>query len=140
MRSSKYSTLLRILLVVVALAGLAYWGADTRDRFEAGLRLDQHSRDPFDFNADTRQITRVEPEAAQAGVTKGTIVESLNGAPYTGLAQWDEIGNPALPGEQVTVGFRRPDGLSGTAQITLVPIEWGVGSPRGLAQTWQAFL
>src|SRR5271170_4023013 len=140
MRSSKYSTLLRILLVVVALAGLAYWAADTRDRFEAGLRLDQHARDPFDMNADTRRVTRVEPEAAQAGIVKGATVESLNGAPYTGVAQWNEIGNPAGPGEQLTVGFRRPDGSSGTALITLVPIEWGVGSPHGLAQTWQAFL
>jgi len=140
MRSSRYSTLLRILLVVVALAGLAYWAADTRDRFEAGLRLDQHARDPFDMNADTRRVTRVEPEAAQAGIVKGATVESLNGAPYTGRAQWDEIGNPASPGEQLSVGFRRPDGSSGTALITLVPIQWGVGSPRGPVQTWQAFL
>jgi phosphoserine phosphatase RsbU/P len=140
MRNSRYSTLLRILLVLVAIAGLTYWSTDTRDRFEAGLRLDQHARSPFGFNADTRQITSVEQEAEHAGVVKGDVIEGLNGTPYTGQAQWEEIVNPASPGEQLSVDFKRPDGSSGAATITLAPLTWGIGSPHGLSQTSQAFL
>src|SRR5277367_3310903 len=115
MRSSKYSTLLRILLALVALAGILFWSADTRDRFELGLHLDQHARDPFDFDYDTHEITDVKPEAAHAGIAKGMTVESLNGAPYTGLAQWKEIVRPAAPGEALIVGFRRSNGSEGSA-------------------------
>ncbi len=140
MRSSRYSTLLRMLLALVALAGILYWSADTRDRFELGLHLDQHARDSFDMDADTHQITDVKPEAARAGVAKGMTVESLNGAPYTGLAQWKEIVRPAAPGEALIVGFRRPDGSEGSATITLAAIEAPPGAPIGLGPTWRSFL
>ncbi len=68
MRSSRYSTLLRILLALVALAGILYWAADTRDRFELGLHLDRLARDPFKMNFDTRRVSSFEPEAEQARV------------------------------------------------------------------------
>ncbi len=140
MRSSKYSTLLRILLALVALAGILYWSADTRDRFELGLHLDQHAREPFAMDRDTHQVTDVKPEAAHAGIAKGMTVESLNGAPYTGRAQWEEITNPAAPGEALIVGFRRPDGSEGNATITLAAIEHQPGAPTGLGPTWRSFL
>ena len=137
---SRYSTLLRILLALVALAGILYWAADTRDRFELGLHLDRHARDPFKMNFDTRQVTSLEAEAERAGLVKGATIESLNGAPYTGQAQWAEIVNPAAPGEQITVTFRRPDGSSGTAQITLATQQPLPGLPIGLGQVWRSFL
>ena len=140
MRNSRYSTLLRILLALVALAGILYWAADTRDRFELGLHLDRHARDPFKMNFDTRQVTGLEAEAERAGLVKGATVESLNGAPYTGQAQWAEIVNPAAPDEQITVTFRRPDGSSGTAQITLARQQALPGLPIGLGPVWRSFL
>ncbi len=140
MRNSRYSTLLRILLALVALAGILYWVADTRDKFELGLHLDRHARDPFQINFDTRQVTSVELEAQQAGLVKGSTIETLNGAPYTGKAQWAEIVNPAAPGEQVTVGFQRPDGSSGTALITLATQTPLPGLPIGLGQVLRSFL
>jgi phosphoserine phosphatase RsbU/P len=140
MRSSRYSTLLRILLALVALAGILYWAAQTRDHFELGLHLERHARDPFRMNFDNRQVTSLEPEAEHAGLVKGSTIESLNGAPFTGQAQVAEIVNPAAPGEQTTVGFQRPDGSSGTAQITLATQQPVPGLPIGLGQVWRSFL
>src|SRR5271170_3610539 len=140
MRSSRYSTLLRILLALIALAGILYWAADTRDRFELGLHLDRHVRAPFQMDYDTRLVTSLEPEAERAGLMKGSAIESLNGAPYEGRAQWAESLDPASPGEQVTAGFQRPDGSRGTAQITLAPQQPLPGLPIGLGQVWRSFL
>ena len=140
MRNSRYSTLLRILLALVALAGILYWAADTRDRFDLALHLDRHARDPFHVDFDTRQVTSLEAEAEQAGLVKDSIIETINGAPYTGRAQWAEIVNPAAPGEQITVAFRRPDGSPGSALITLAPQTPIPGLPIGLGQVWRSFL
>ena len=119
MRNSRYSTLLRILLAFVAIAGILYWAADNRDKFELGMHPERHARAPFTIEFDTRQVTSLQAEAERAGLIKGATIQSLNGAPYTGEAQWDEVIDPAAPGESLTVDFRRPDGSSGTAVITL---------------------
>jgi sigma-B regulation protein RsbU (phosphoserine phosphatase) len=131
MRNSRYSTLLRILLAFVALAGLTYWAGDVHDRFVWTLHPDQGVRDPFDFDADTRLITEVKPEGAQAGLAKGDTLNSLNGVPYAGEAQYADITNPAAPGEVVDVGFTRPDGSAGVAHITLVLQPVGSDRPSG---------
>jgi len=131
---------MRLLLALVVLAGLTYWAADTYDRFEMGLHLDQHSRDPFKMDADTRKITSLQPEGERAGLVKGATIESLNGAPYDGQAQWAAISNPGKPDKLVFVGFQRPDGSKGSALITLVADEPQPGSLRGLGQTWQQFV
>ena len=138
MRSSRYSTLLRLLLGLVALAGLVHWGADTRDRFQIGLHPERFSQDPFDFDSNTARITGVKPEAVRAGIVKNAILVSLNGSPYTGLAQWSEITNSLAPGDSLSVGFRRPDGSVGTALVTVAAID----DPTllGPGQTWRAFL
>src|SRR5258707_13000032 len=120
MRHSRYSTVMRLLLALVVLAGLTYWAADTYDRFETGLHLDQHSRDPFKMDPDTRKITGLEPEAEHPGLEQGATIESLNGAPYTGQAQWAAISNSGKSGDLLFVDFLRPDGSKGNGLISLV--------------------
>jgi sigma-B regulation protein RsbU (phosphoserine phosphatase) len=139
MKKSRYSTLLRCFLALVAVAGLLYWGADLHDRFKIGFHLDQISSDPFQIDADTGKVTSVAPEAARAGLAKGSTVKSLNGAPYTGAAQLDDIENPSQPGEILTVGFLRPDGSTGIARITLVVQKPDGGLPHSNARVWQQF-
>jgi sigma-B regulation protein RsbU (phosphoserine phosphatase) len=138
MRSSRYSTLLRILLGLVALAGILYWIADTRDRFEFQLHPERNTRAPFSFDGDLRKITSLEAEAEHAGLIKGDVVESLNGEPYSGLAQWNDVTNPTLPGDMTTVGFRRPDGSAGTANITMAAAPRQPGD--GVGSAWRNFL
>ncbi len=139
MKHSRYSTPLRLLLALVALAGLLYWGADTHDRFQLGLHSDQIARSPFHLDNDTLRITSLEPEAAHAGLITGATIESLNGVPYTGQAQWNAVNSPAQPGDVLLVSFLRPNGAHDTARIPLVAQPPRPGMPTGPSQTWQNF-
>lgn len=130
---------MRVLLALVVLAGLLYWGADTRDRFEVGVHLAQHSRDPFKMDADTGKVTSLMSEAESSGLVKGATITSLNGAPFTGRAQWEAISNPGKPGALVFVGFERPDGSIGSSLITLVAAQPQPGTPRGPGEMLQQF-
>jgi sigma-B regulation protein RsbU (phosphoserine phosphatase) len=132
MRNSRYSTLLRLLLALVALAGLTYWTVDVRDKIQLTLHYDQHPREPFDFDDDTATITGVKPEAAAAGLVKGAVIETVNGEPYTGDAQIDEVALSAGPGGSVEFGFRRPDGSHATGTLTLVAASRPPGSATGM--------
>ncbi len=139
MKHTRNGILLRLLLALVALAGLYNWAAEVGDRFRLGLHPDRVARSPFDLDGDTRTVESVQPEAARAGLLKGSTIESLNGAPYTGLAQWVSIRNPAEPGDQVLVGFRRPNGSAATATLTLAAEPDSAAGSR-LSRTWQDFV
>ena len=135
-RFSARSTWLRLLLLVVAAAGLIHLAADVRDRLTIGLHIESLARSPFRCDDDTREITEVEPEAARAGVVKGATLESLNGKPYSGHAQWAAL--IKKPGDVVSVGVRRPDGTLTTGSIVLVASKAGPGTPTGVSQVLQA--
>ncbi len=140
MKHSRHATLLRFLLALVVLAGLPHWFGDARDRFRLGLHPDQFARRPFRLDPDTRKGAELEPEAVRAGLPAGAMVESLNGAPYTGYAQWYGIVNQATPGDQLLVGYRRPNGSAGSATVIFAPRRPGPGDPVGLGQTLQQAL
>jgi len=132
MRNSRYSTLLRILLAIVALAGLTYWASDVRDKIQLALHYERHPRQPFEYDDDTATITDVKPEASRAGLAKGEVIETINGEPYTGDAQIDKAGLSAGPGGSMEVGFRRPDGTRGAGTLTFVPDARPPGSVTGM--------
>ncbi len=139
MKHSRYSTLLRLLLALVALAGLLCWSAGVGDRFRVGLHIERIARTPFELNYDTRKVTSLQPEAARVGVVNGSTLESLNSATYTGLAQWAAVLNTAEPGDQIFVVLRRPDGKTTTAAVTLMPNQHRAGVLAGASETWQDF-
>jgi len=139
MRSSRFSTILRLVLALVALAGLTGWIADTHDRFEMGLHSARHARDPFEIDSNLAQVRTLETEAVRAGLVKGSTILSLNGRPYTGRAQWMAITNTSLPGETLDVDLRRPDGSLFTAHILQVADGPRAGSPNGMGQMLQQF-
>jgi sigma-B regulation protein RsbU (phosphoserine phosphatase) len=125
----------------VAVTGLVILGANSRDLFEVGLHPERIVQRPFQFDPDNRKITGLKPEAEAAGLMKNAIIESLNGAPFTGQAQWSTILNSLAPGDSIIVGFRRPDGSQGSSDITLAAFHNDQGgAPTGLGQTWRAFI
>jgi sigma-B regulation protein RsbU (phosphoserine phosphatase) len=139
MRNSRYSTVLRLLLMLVACAGLLFWGANLRDQVTLRFHYDQLSEDPLHFDYDTAEITSLTPEAARAGLAIGDTLESMNGSPFTGVAQWRKIAIPARPGEEITFGFRRPDGSHATATAHFLPAkpspdQWSRKTKSQLAQ------
>jgi sigma-B regulation protein RsbU (phosphoserine phosphatase) len=139
MKKAKYSTVLRCLLMLVAAAGLLYWAGDAQNRFRSGFHPELIANQPFDADWDTRKVTEVDPEAVRAGLKLGDTVESLNGAPFTGIAQAVELFESSKPGDSLTIGFRRQDGSNATAKITLVPSA-DEGVRLNKAQVWQQFI
>lgn len=110
---------LRVLLVVFLAASLSYWIAGVSDTWEMERHTERHVAAPLDYNDDTCMVNSVQPEARKAGLAPGVRITGLNGAPYTGDAQYDEILYTAQPGDTVDVEFVRADGSQGTATITL---------------------
>jgi sigma-B regulation protein RsbU (phosphoserine phosphatase) len=140
MKRSRYSLLLRFVLALVAFAGLLYWGVNTHDSLERDLHSSGYARQAFILDPDTRAIVTLQPEAAQSGLVKGSVVESLNGRPYSGDALMASILHPAHPGQHMRVGFTSPDGAHHTADLVLAPLGMAPGIPRTRAQFWQLFL
>ncbi len=133
MKYIRYPTPLRLLLALVASAALLFLVTDAVDRYRLSMHPDQATRDPFLFDLDTLRISQAEPEAAQAGVRPGFLLRSINGARYTGRAQWESSVHLA-PGQRLQVGFVRPDGSPGSAAIVLAPHQPGPGSR---SRAWQ---
>lgn len=133
-------SLLRFLLGLWIVAGLGYWAAGISDLWQRTVHWDQRVNTPFHFDSDTREIqdTGLEPEAQAAGLVAGDRVDGLNGAPYTGLAQWYTVLGESHPGDIVEVDFSRKDRSHATATLTLVAPRF-VHSRSPLASFWQSF-
>src|SRR6185437_13214450 len=110
---------LRLLLALFILASLAYWAAGVRDIWEMELHADRYVAAPLQYDGDTRVVQTVQPEAKAAGIAPGDRITGLNGAPYAGNAQYNDILYVAQPGDTVDVEFLRPDGMQGSGAITL---------------------
>ncbi len=119
MKKNPHPNLLRALLGVFLLASLSYWIAGVLDTWEMERHADQHVAAPLDYNDDTGFVNTVQPEAKAVGIAPGVKIAGLNGAPYTGDAQVDEILYTARPGDTVDVEFVRPDGSRGMGTIAL---------------------
>ena len=109
----------RALLGLFILASLSYWIAGAVDQWELDLHWDRHIQSPFSYDDQTILVTTVEPEARAAGLAKGFKITGLNGAPYSGTAQWAEILVTAHPGDTLDVEFDRPNGTHGMITLTL---------------------
>jgi sigma-B regulation protein RsbU (phosphoserine phosphatase) len=134
--------LLRLFLALWIVASLGYWIAGNVDLWQMRVHWDQRVNVPFRFDADSRRVLKdgLQPEAQAAGLAAGDHIEQLNGAPYSGLAQWSTILSESHPGDILEVDAVRPDGPHANATITLVrgPYLYGRLSPPWAF--WQAFL
>jgi phosphoserine phosphatase RsbU/P len=111
--------LFRGLLGLFVLASLAYWIAGAVDNWELDRHWDRHVARPMQYSDDTGVVTDVAPEGKAAGLEVNVRLTGLNGAPYSGDAQWAEILVTARPGDTLDVEFDRPNGSHGIATITL---------------------
>jgi phosphoserine phosphatase RsbU/P len=113
--------MLRFFLGLWILASLSYWAAGVVDLWQIEVHWDQRVDIPFRFDSDSRQIDNggLKPEARAGGLAAGDRIEQLNGAPYSGEAQWDTILAESHPGDILDVGYTRPNGSTGTATLTL---------------------
>jgi sigma-B regulation protein RsbU (phosphoserine phosphatase) len=133
--------LLRLFLALWIVASLGYWIGDISDLWQTRIHWDQRVNTPFHFDPDTRlvQTQDLSPEARGAGIAAGDRIDQLNGAPYTGLAQWDTIRSESHPGDILDVDVTRPDGSQAAHTITLVRPAWIYGRLSPLIAFWQQF-
>ncbi len=78
---------------------------------------------PFDLGDDAQTVTKIDKEAAKSGIAKRDVLERLNGAPYTGLAQLSDFRAHSKPGDPIRLTFRTPDGRAKNVETPLLPVE-----------------
>jgi len=143
-RNRKKSTspnLLRFLLALWIVASLSYWVAGIVDLWTTRVHWDQLVDAPFRFDADSRRIQNrdLAPSARAAGIAPGDRLESLNGAPYFGLAQWQTILAESHPGDVLDVEVTRPNGTPASFTLTLLRPAYYFGRMSPLVAFWQGF-
>jgi phosphoserine phosphatase RsbU/P len=107
------------LLGLYIAATLGFYAAGVAELVYAGSHQVVHA--PFHIAKDWRHIDHLEPEAKAAGLAEGDELESLDGAPYTGVDQFKADTRSYHPGETLSVGVRRPDGSLRRATIHVTP-------------------
>src|SRR5690348_11960086 len=132
--------LLRFLIGLWMLASLGYWIAGVMDEWQERVHVDRLVRQPFAYNPDTRRIDQVESEAATAGVTVNDTLQQLNGANYSGMAQWLAVLHESHPGDILEVGYARPDGSLGSATLSLARSNFAAYRATGMLFFWEEFL
>ncbi|MGB7168235.1 MAG: SpoIIE family protein phosphatase [Acidobacteriaceae bacterium] len=133
--------LLRFFLGLWILASLSYWSAGVVDLWQNLVHWDQRVDVPFRFGSDSRKIDQagLKPEAKAAGLAAGDRIQQLNGADYTGTAQWATILSESHPGDILDVGYTRPNGSTATATLTLVRNELLHGRISPVLGFWRDF-
>ena len=134
--------LLRFLAALWMLASLGYWIAGVYDNWQLRVHWDQRVQAPFRFDADTRKVRKggLQPEAAAAGMVEGDRIDGLNGAGYSGFAQWITVLADSHPGDILDVEYAKPDGSSATATLTLVRPPYAFGNVSAVVYFWREFL
>jgi phosphoserine phosphatase RsbU/P len=141
-RKGPSPNLLRFVLALWILASLGYWISGMVDLWETRVHWDQRVNTPFRFDADSRLVSKegLATEARSTGLAAGDRIDELNGAPYSGLAQWDTVLAESHPGDILQVNVTRPDASQASLTLTLAQSPWFYGRLSPLAAFWQGFL
>ena len=134
--------LLRFFLALWIVASLGYWAAGMVDMWATHVHWDQRVNVPFRFDSDSRLVQQqgLSPEARAAGLAPGDRVQALNGAAYTGLAQWSSVLSESHPGDILDVDVTRSGGSTASLTITLARGPWIYGRMSPLLAFWKDFL
>jgi len=105
---AKSSRTLHFLLALYMVASMAYYVAGVAGFFDGYFNPHHRPHTPFQFDVDSLAVTSLAPEAKKAGLAVGDTVLSLNGAPYSGKAQWLGTIRNLQPGDVLRVTVREP--------------------------------
>ena len=118
------------LLIPVALISAGYYVAGAVALRETFFNASHYARAPFDTGMDSQTLTDLEKEAKSAGLSAGDLLITVNGAPFTGEAQLEDLWRRAKPGEVARFGVRTRSGQTPEAKLRLAPREgpnWNLG-------------
>jgi len=131
-QTQRSSRVLYALLFLWMALGMAYYVAGTGALREIWFRGDRHGIAPFDID-DTGKLSVSTDLSKETGLATGDLLVALNGRPYTGKAQQDDLANRFRPGDPLTVTVRQADGHLRTATMPLKPIEGPPWTPSIIA-------
>ncbi|MGI8990918.1 MAG: PP2C family protein-serine/threonine phosphatase [Bryobacteraceae bacterium] len=101
-------------LFLYVLVSLTYHVVGSISLLDAYFETGKHAREPFSLNSDGRTV-------------KADTIESLNGNPYRGRAQWQETVWHARPGDTLRAGLLKADGRR--VEIA-IPFRGNTGKPQ----------
>jgi phosphoserine phosphatase RsbU/P len=131
MRTRVPRTVYALLFLYIAIS-LGYQIVATVSMTIGYLDLRHQVQDPhLAIDAYSPVISSVTDVQRRLGLAVGDRVETLNGAPYTGRAQFQADRWYAHPGETLRIGVTKPDGRRATVAIPLT----GFHDPFHLGQT-----
>jgi sigma-B regulation protein RsbU (phosphoserine phosphatase) len=81
----------------------------------------QYAEEPFDFEDDLQTIHNLSDAQMKLGLENGSILHSINGAPYTGWMQLIRVVRNAKPGDLIRVGMIAPHGQQKAFELRLSP-------------------
>ncbi|HYL93356.1 MAG TPA: GAF domain-containing protein, partial [Alphaproteobacteria bacterium] len=100
---------LYLLLVLYIAASMSYILSQTAANYDQYFHFQQHVRRPFIQGVDRVGLSSVRPEAADAGLGVGDVLETLNDQPYSGEAQLVRSLKDLKPGDVLSLTVRKPD-------------------------------
>lgn len=106
-----------ILLFAYIGVSLTYQTVSSASFVVAYFGLRQQVEEPFQVDSETDTVMMVTPAAAHAGLRLGDRVESIDGVPYRGHAQWQWIEWHAQPGDVLRLEIARADGTNTAVTI-----------------------
>ncbi|HEV2914967.1 MAG TPA: SpoIIE family protein phosphatase [Pyrinomonadaceae bacterium] len=120
-RSIYYVPLLALFVIAVV-----YQTRYTMDALREDFRAHEIVRQPFAMEELEPIITRLRPEAEEAGLRKGDRVLAVGDRPLTGAAVFDQLAAGARPGDSLSVVVRRAGAETTTPPPTeqRVTIRW----------------
>ena len=130
--------LLRLFLALWIVASLGYWIAGIVDLWDTRVHWDQRvDMSPSALTPIRAASTKLafSPKQAPPVSSAGDRIEGLNGAAYSGLAQWATVLSESHPGDILDVDVTHPNGSHATltSPSPAPPYPYGRMSPdRGL--------
>jgi membrane-associated protease RseP (regulator of RpoE activity) len=104
-----------IPLLALFIIAVTYQTRYAMDALREDLYAHELVREPFVMEELDPVITRLRPEAEEAGLRKGDWVLSVGDRPLTGAAVFDQLAATARPGDTLSVVVRRSAGEEGAA-------------------------
>src|SRR3954464_15413499 len=105
-----------ILLLALFVVGVTYQTRYTIDAVRDDFYPNEQVREPFVMEGVDPVITRLRPEAEEAGLRKGDLVLAVGGRPLKGSAVFDQLAAEASPGDSLSVDIRRASDTGGQAE------------------------
>jgi phosphoserine phosphatase RsbU/P len=112
-----------LLLFLWALISVGYYTAGGIALREEFFHATSYARGPFGLGDDALTVNYMRPEAKEAGLANGDVIQTLNGKLYTGYFQRNTELRHSKPGDYSNVQVKTSGGRMKEVRIRLAPME-----------------